>query len=388
MELYCDGERVYLSRNYRVEGFSKKELLESSRYEVVWQSNKLSETPKILTSTRYHLLGAGGSKLFRMDRRSGESVELEAGNEIKDVASNLRNVFFLTAEGLYRVSAERFADAEVVRMPVSDLLDKPLRSLALAGKNLYILAGNFICRVSIDGELLFQRTLTDGLKVLPHYDGCVIIRKGELLYFTEDLEVLSSGSFEGEFVKAEHGAYHTLLLTDRNFGVYGKTGKRYAHVEDAHYISFAEGLNHVYFLDRDGTVSYSGKKDLLGDNFQEIDLTTLVAIIMASLMLVEKRGNNVLIKEEKGYIDVQIEGRVVSVEDIILALSKYFPEVFYLYRNPGYYEEIDAFAQKFDLFRVVGKDVRLNSELLERLIQMHSGFRAFEEDIVRSLLSL
>lgn len=388
MELYCDGERVYVSRNYRVEGLSKKELLESSKQEVIWQSNKLSETPRILRSTRYHLLGAGGSRLIRMDRRNGESVELEVGNEIKDVASDLRNVFFLTAEGIYRVPAERFADAEIFRMPVSDLLEKPLKSLALVGKNLYILGGNFLYKANKDGELISQKALSDSLKVLPDYDGCVVIRNGEVIYFTEDLDVLSSGSFEGEFVKAEHGAYHTFLLTDRSFGVYGKTGKRYAHVEDAHYISFTEGLNHVYFLDRNGTVSHSGKKDLLGDNFQEIDLTTLVAIVMASLLLLERRGKDVLIKEEKGYIDVQIEGKPVSVEDITLALSKYFPEVFYIYINPGYYEEIEPFAQRFDLFKVVGKDIRLNSELLERLIQMHSGFATFEEDIVRSLLSL
>lgn len=388
MELYCDGERVYVSRNYRVEGLSKKELLESSEHKVVWQSGRLSETPKMLTSTRYYLLGAGHSKLIRMNKRSGEVIELEVGNEIKDIAIDLRNVFSLTAEGLYRVNIERFTEAEVVRIPISDLLEKPLKSLALVGKSLYVLGGNLIYKISRDGELISQRVLSEGLKVLPDYEGCVVIRRGELIYLTENLDVLSSGSFDGDFIKAEHGAYHTFLLTDRSFGVYGKTGKRYAHVEDAHYLSFAEGLNHIYFLNERETLDYSGKKDLLGDNFSEIDLTTLVAIIMASLMLLERKGRHVLIKKEKGYIDIQIDGKVIFLEDVILALSRYFPEVFYLYRNPGYYEEIELFAQRFDLFRVVGKDIRLNSQLLERLLEMHSGFKVFGEDMVRSLLLL
>jgi len=55
MELYCDGERVFLSRNYRVEGIAKKSFLERSDINVVWQSEKLSETPVKLTNTRYQI---------------------------------------------------------------------------------------------------------------------------------------------------------------------------------------------------------------------------------------------------------------------------------------------------------------------------------------------
>lgn len=56
MELYCDGERIFLSRDYRVEGFSKKAFIERGVLEVVWQSGKLSETPERLANTGYHLI--------------------------------------------------------------------------------------------------------------------------------------------------------------------------------------------------------------------------------------------------------------------------------------------------------------------------------------------
>ncbi len=203
------------------------------------------------------------------------------------------------------------------------------------------------------------------------------------------MEVLSRGSYEGLFRKAEHGAYGTFLLSDKTFSVFGKTGKRYAHVENAHYASFTEGLNHVYLYDEEeGAVSLGGKKELLGDNFQEIDLTTLVGVVMGSLMLAEREGAEVVVREEKGFIDVHINGEHVPVERVILRLSKYFPEVFYLYKNPGYYDEIESFAQRFDLFRVEGKDVRLNLELLERLLSMHSSFKAFSEDIAKDIIDL
>ncbi|WP_457600564.1 hypothetical protein [Hydrogenivirga sp.] len=389
MELYCDGERVFISKDYRVEGISKKDFLERDEAKVVWQSEKLSETPTRLTNTRHHLVGAGGSKLFRMDRRSGETLEIDVGNEVKDLMSDLREVFFTTAEGVYRIPAERFVEAEVVRYPVSDALDKPVKSVDVLGDVLFVIAGSFLYKISTKGEKLSEKALADGLKVLSDYEGAVSVTEREVIYFTDDMEVLSSGSYEGVFRKAEHGAYNTFLLSDKTFSVFGKTGKRYAHVEHAHYASFTEGLNHIYFYDEEEKgLSLAGKKDLLGDNFQEIDLTTLVAIPMASLMLAEREGAEVIVREEKGFIDAHINGEHVPIERVILKLSKYFPEVFYLYKNPGYYDEIESFAERFNLFKVEGRDVRLNVDLLERLLEMHSAFRTFADDIAKEVVSL
>ncbi len=389
MEIYCDGERVFISRDYRVEGLSKKELLERSEEKVVWQSEKLSETPRRLTNTRYHLVGAGGSKLIRMDRRSGETVEIDVGNEVKDIASDLRDVFFVTAEGIYRVPAERFVESEVVRYPVSDTLDKPIKSIDVLGDTLFVIAGNFLYKLTVGGEKLSEKALVDGVKVLSDYEGPVALTDKEILYLTEDMEVLSNGSYEGVYIKAEHGAYNTFVLSDSTFSVFGKTGQRYAHVEGAHYSSFTEGLNHIYFYDEEEKgISIAGKKDLLGDNFQEIDLTTIVGIVMGSLMLAEREGAEVLLREEKGFIDAHINGEHVPVERVMLKLSKYFPEVFYLYKNPGYYDEIESFAERFDLFKVEGKDVRLNTDLLERLVELHSSFKTFGEDIAKDIIGL
>lgn len=389
MELYCDGERVFISKDYRVEGVSKKEFIESSITEVVWQSAKLSETPKRLANTRYHLIGAGGSRLIRMDRRNGETVEVDVGNEVKDIDTDLREVFLNTSEGIYRIPAERFVESEMVRLPVSDVIEKPIRSVAILGGDLYVLSRSFLYRLTREGEKVAEKAIADGLKLLTDYEGPVVITEKDVVYFTRDMEVLSSGSYDGSFLKAEHSAYNTFLLSDRSFSVFGKTGKRYAHVENAHYSSFTEGLNHIYYYDEaENSLSLGGKKDLLGDNFQEIDLTTLVAIPMASLMLAERNGAEVLIREEKGFIDVHINGEHVPIEEVILFLSKYFPEVFYLYKNPGYYDEIERFAERFDLFKVVGKDVMLNTDLLERLIGMHSSFRTFGEDIAKGITEL
>jgi len=53
MQLYTDGERVFVARDYRVEGISKREWIESGEKKVVWHSSKLSETPTLLTNTRF-----------------------------------------------------------------------------------------------------------------------------------------------------------------------------------------------------------------------------------------------------------------------------------------------------------------------------------------------
>jgi len=307
-----------------------------------------------------------GSRVIRMDRRSGESVVIDVGNEVKDITADLREVFLTTSEGIYRVPVERFAEAELFRLPVSDLLDRPLLTLQLLGDSLFVAGGSFLYRLTRRGEKLIERgekliekALADCLKVLVHREGAVAVTKGAVVYLSEDLEVLSSGGYEGVFRKAEH-------ITDRELSVFGLTGERFAHVEGAHYKSFAEGLNHLYLYDEaEGSVTVAGKKELLGDSYQEIDLTTLVGVVMGSLLLAERGGAEVMIREEKGFIDVHINGEHVPVERVILTLTKFFPELFYLYRNPGYYDEIE-----------------------NRLLTLHSAFRTFEEDIVRELMEL
>jgi len=389
MELCCDSERVFISREYRVEGFSKRDLLERGELKTVWRSEKLSETPFRLVNTRGYLIGAGGTKLIRMDRGSGETVEIDIGNEVKDLTADLREIFFVTAEGLYRLPAERFAAPEAVRLPVSDTLDRPLRSVALLGENLFVLGGSFLYRLSRRGERMAEKALTDGLKLLPHREGVVTVTGERVIYLTTDLEVLSHGSYEGSFLKAEHSVYTTFLLSDRSLSVFGVTGERYAHVEPAHYAGFTEGLNHLYLYDlEEGSLTVTGKKELLGDSYQEIDLTTLIGVVVGSLLLAEKGGAEIFLRKEKGFIDAHINGEHVPVERVILALSRYFPELFHLYRNPGYYDEIESFARKFELFRVEGKEIRLNTDLLERLLSMHTDFRVFEEDIVREITEL
>ena len=389
MEIYCDGERIYLARNYRVEGISKREFIEKSEINILWQSEKLSETPKKLANTRYYLIGAGGSKLIKMDRRSGETIEIDAEDEIRDIATDLRNIYFCTAEGIYRVPAERFSKSHIVKLSVSDLLDKPIKSIGLFGDNLFAIGGNFIYKLTVEGEKILEKAFGGGIYLTSHPEGIVAVKEGEVVYFTDDLEVLSSSRYEGSFIKMEHGSLYTFLLTDTSLNVYGKTGSRYAHIENAHYDSFTEGLNHIYLYDKnEDSLNLGGKKDLLGDNFTEIDLTTLIGIIMGSLILAERKISPIRLREEKGYIDVHIKDKHVPIEKVILKLTKYFPELFHLYKNPGYYEEIENFGSKYDIFIVEDKNIRLNSALLERLIDIHSSFKAFKEDIEKAIASL
>ncbi len=389
MEVYCDGERIYLARNYRVEGISKKEFIEKSEFNILWQSGKLSETPTKLANTRYYLIGAGGSKLIRMDKGSGETVDIDAEDEIRDITTNLRSIYFCTAEGIYRVSAERFSKSHMVKLPVSDILDKPIKSVGLLDNNLFAIGGNFIYKLTVEGEKILEKAFGGGIHLTSHPEGIVAVKEGEVVYFTDDLEVISSNRYEGSFIKMEHGSLHTFLLTDTSLNVYGKTGSRYAHIESAHYGSFTEGLNHIYLYDKiEDSLSLGGKKDLLGDNFTEIDLTTLIGIIMGSLILAERKISPIRLREEKGYIDVHIKDKHVPIEKVILKLTKYFPELFHLYKNPGYYDEIENFGSKYDIFIAEDKNIRLNSSLLEKLIEMHSSFKVFGEDIGETIASL
>ena len=389
MQLYTDGERVFVARDYRVEGISKREWIESGEKKVVWQSSKLNETPTLLTNTRFYLFGAGGTYLMRMNRTTGETEEIDFEKQILDMTSDLRNVFFVTSEGIYKLDAERFEKAKIERLAVSDILEKPIRSLDLIGDYLYVSAGSWVYKIRKDGGKESEKALVGVKKVLANYEGPVVITEDKVIYFTEEMDTLANGFYEGEFLKAEHGAYQTWLLTSTHFSVFGKTGERIAHVEAPHYTTFTEGLNHIYYYNEaEGDLTYSYKKDLLGDSFVSIDLVDTVALIFASLMAVELAGNRVRIKEERGFIDVSINHKPVDMEKIFLTLSKYFPEVFYLYKNPGYYDEIDNFAEKYELFLKEGEEIKLNTELLERFASIRQDFHALKEDIVKEILSL
>ncbi len=389
MQLYTDGERVFIARNYRVEGISKKDWIEKGEKNVVWQSAKLTETPTLLTNTRFYLFGAGGTYLIRMNRTTGETEEIDVEKQIVDMTSDLRDVFFITHEGLYKLDAERFEKAKIERFAVSDILEKPIRSLDLIGDYLYVSAGPWIYKIRRDGEKEFEKALVDVRKVLADYEGPVVITEDKVIYFTDEMDTLANGFYEGEFIKAEHGAYQTWLLSSSHFSVFGRTGERIAHVEYSHYATFTEGLNHIYYYDeKEGDLTYSHKRDLLGDDFINIDLVDTIALIFASLMAVELAGNRVRIKEERGFIDVNVNHKHIDMEKIFLTLSKYFPEVFYLYKNPGYYDEIDNFAERYELFIKEGKEIKLNTDLLEKFASVRQDFHTLKDDIVRDILSL
>ncbi len=389
MQLYTDGERVLIARNYRVEGISKKDWIEKGEKNVVWQSAKLTETPTLLTNTRFYLFGAGGTYLIRMNRTTGETEEIDLEKQIVDMTSDLRDVFFVTHEGLYKLDAERFEKAKIERLAVSDILEKPIRSLDLIGDYLYVSAGPWIYKIRRDGEKEFEKALVDVRKVLADYEGPVVITEDKVIYFTDEMDTLANGFYEGEFIKAEHGAYQTWLLSSSHFSVFGRTGERIAHVEYSHYATFTEGLNHIYYYDeKEGDLTYSHKRDLLGDDFVDIDLVDTIALIFASLMAVELAGNRVRIKEERGFIDVNVSHKHIDMEKIFLTLSKYFPEVFYLYKNPGYYDEIDNFAERYELFLKEGKEIKLNTDLLEKFASVRQDFHTLKDDIVRDILSL
>jgi len=389
MQMYTDGERVYVAKDYRVEGISKKDWLERNEKKVVWQSAKLTETPRLLTNTRFYLFGAGGTYLFRMDRRSGETVEIDFEREILDLTSDLHDVYFLTSEGVYKLDAERFEKAKIERLVVSDLLEKPLRTLDLIGDFLYVSGGNWLYKVRKDGEKAGEKALVDIRKILADYEGPVVITEDKVIYFTDEIDTLANGFYEGEFLKAEHGAYHTYLLSSTHFSVFGRTGERIAHVEQSHYRTFTEGLNHVYYYDeREGDVTYAHKKDLLGDDFVDVDLVDTIGLLFASLMAVEEAGSKVRIKEDRGFIDVDVNGKHIDLEKILLTLSKYFPEMFYLYKNPGYYDEIDNFAERYEIFHKEGREIKLNTSLLEKLASVRQDFYTFRDNIVGDILSL
>ncbi|NPA33062.1 MAG: hypothetical protein GXO04_05500 [Aquificae bacterium] len=389
MQMYTDGERVFIAKDYRVEGISKRDWLEKGEKNVVWQSAKLTETPRLLTNTRFYLFGAGGTYLMRMDRRSGKTEEIDFEKEIVDMTSDLRDVYFITHEGIYKLDAERFEKAKIERLAVSDLLEKPIRTLDLIGDWLYVNGGNWVYKIRRDGAKEMEKALVDVRKILADYEGPVVITEDKVIYFTDELDTLANGFYEGEFIKAEHGAYQTWLLSSTHFSVFGRTGERIAHVEYQHYATFTEGLNHIYYYDeKEGDVTYAHKRDLLGDDFITIDLTEILKIVFASLMALEEAGYRVRIKEKRGFIDVDVDDKHVDLEKVFLVLSKYFPEIFYLYKNPGYYDEIDNFAERFGLFQKEGERVKLNMELLEEFSRARQDFKTFKENIIKDILSL
>ncbi len=379
MELYTDSQRLYISDHQRVKGFSKKELLEKGKLVKVWQSKRLRKTPVKLCNTERYLIGAVESILVKMNTENGETSELWIENEIKDFTTDIKEIFFVTAEGVYKVSEEKFNPSGLKKLIDLSGVDKPLRSLCLRGDFIYLIGGNFLYKIHRKGRLDLEKTLAEGIKLLPSEEGIVAITKQEILHFTEDLETLSGTTYEGTYIKAECSHNTVFLLTDKELGVFSLSGDRYSHVEKAHYRSFTEGLNHLYLYDeKEENIIVVSKRELLGDNYTEVNLSTLSAIIMTSLLAVEREGAEVLIKEERGFVSININGERVSLEEIVFKLYKYFPELFYLYKNPGYYREVEKLALSF----------KSNPEPLEELLNKHRTFKTFEEDIAKDIIEL
>ncbi|MDQ7081977.1 MAG: hypothetical protein Q9N34_02510, partial [Aquificota bacterium] len=78
-----------------------------------------------------------------------------------------------------------------------DMLEMPIKSIAILGGDLYVLSQSFLYRLTREGEKVAEKAIADGFKLLTDYEGPVVITKKNVIYFTRDMEVLSSGSYEG-----------------------------------------------------------------------------------------------------------------------------------------------------------------------------------------------
>ncbi len=385
MYMVCDDKRVYVSKDYRVSAYDKEDLVNAEKQSLVWKTSKLNVDLKKLINTKDYLYGIGEDRIVRVDKANGHADDLSLEDHLVDMAGGHRDLYLLTKTALYRMSIERFSLPEIKRFAVSDTMDKPFRSLCLSDENIYVASRSYVYKLDRDGEKLLEKAFTDIHTLLMSEDGPVGIREdGKLLNLDESLEVSSIGEFDGKSIKAEYSIYQTYLLTQEGLHIFGKTGKRIAHVENG-YLSFSEGLNHIY-LYKEGGLEAASKADILGDNYQKVDLTTVCAVIFASMMTFEReRGEKVIMKKRKGFMDVKVNDLSLDLEKLIYRLSKYFPEVFILFSNPGYYESILEFGKKFELVKEEDECLHLNYYMLNHLVEKHSAFRTFKEDIISIL---
>lgn len=387
MYLLCDEKHVYVFSDYRVEAYDKLALVNSEEKNLLWKSEKLKENLNKLVNSKDHIYGIGKNLLVKVSKTDGSTEWLTFNEDLVDIFCTYGDLYLLSKTSLFRMPIDKFAHAGVKRLSVSDLMEKPFLCFCASDEHIYLASTNYLYMVERNGGKRVEKALTDVCILLISEEGPIAIKSdGKILNMDEGLQVVSSGEFDGEPIKAEYNVYHTFLLTSTGLHVFGTAGNRIAHISDSKYISFAEGLNHIYLYKEDG-LHVASKIDLLGDNYQNVDLATVSAILFASLMLFEKeKGSKVSIKERHGFLDIRVDGKAINMEKLVFRLSKYFPEVFILFSNIGYYKSLLEFGMRFELIKREADSLILNEDTLNHLVKKHSAFETFHKDIV-SLVS-
>jgi hypothetical protein len=387
MYLLCDEKRVYVSTNYRVEAYDKPTLVNSEEKHLLWKSEKLKENLNKLVNAKEYIYGIGKNLLVRVGKTDGSTEELVFNEDLVDIFCTYSDLYLLSKTSLFRMPIDKFTHAEIKRLSVSDLMEKPFSCFCASDEYIYLASKSYLYKIGRNGEKKAEKALTDVRILLISEEGPIAIKgNGNVLNMDEGIQVVSSGEFDGEPIKAEYNVYHTFLLTSTGLHVFGTAGNRIAHISDSKYISFAEGLNHLYLYKEDG-LHVASKMDILGDNYQNVDLATVSAILWASLMLFEKeKGAKVSVKERHGFLDMRVDETAINMEKLVFKLSKYFPDVFVLFSNIGYYESLLEFATRFELIKREDDNLILNEDMLNHLVKKHSAFETFRKDIV-SLVS-
>jgi hypothetical protein len=387
MYLLCDEKRVYVSTNYRVEAYDKPTLVNSEEKHLLWKSEKLKENLNKLVNAKDYIYGIGKNLLVRVGKTDGSTEELVFNEDLVDIFCTYSDLYLLSKTSLFRMPIDKFTHAEIKRLSVSDLMEKPFSCFCASDEYIYLASKSYLYKMGRNGEKKAEKALTDVRILLISEEGPIAIKgNGNVLNMDEGIQVVSSGEFDGEPIKAEYNVYHTFLLTSTGLHVFGTAGNRIAHISDSKYISFAEGLNHLYLYKEDG-LHVASKMDILGDNYQNVDLATVSAILWASLMLFEKeKGAKVSVKERHGFLDMRVDETAINMEKLVFRLSKYFPDVFVLFSNIGYYESLLEFGTRFELIKREDDNLILNEDMLNHLVKKHSAFETFRKDIV-SLVS-
>lgn len=388
MYVLCDEKRVFLHTDYRVEAYDKEALVKGEKMKLLWKSEKLSKNLGKLVNAKDHLYGIGADLVAKISKVDGTVETFTLPEDLIDLFCTYSGIYLLGKTGLFRMPLERFSPAEIKRSPVSHLMEKPFSCLCASDDSIYVASRSQIYRIDKEGGKVNEKALTEVCMMLISEEGPIAIRKdGKILNMDENMEVLSTGEFDGEPIKAEYNVHHTFLLTSTGLHIFGKTGGRIAHISDSKYLSFSEGLNHVYLYKENG-FEVASKADILGDNYQKVDLATVSAIVFTSLMLFEReKGVKVNIRERYGLLDIRVDDQSIQVEKLFFRLSKYFPEVFILFSNSGYYESLMEFGQRFELIKKQERNITLNRDLLDHLLRKHSAFEAFREDIIHLVSS-
>jgi hypothetical protein len=378
---------VYVSTNYRVEAYDKPTLVNSEEKHLLWKSEKLKENLNKLVNAKDYIYGIGKNLLVRVGKTDGSTEELVFNEDLVDIFCTYSDLYLLSKTSLFRMPIDKFTHAEIKRLSVSDLMEKPFSCFCASDEYIYLASKSYLYKMGRNGEKKAEKALTDVRILLISEEGPIAIKgNGNVLNMDEGIQVVSSGEFDGEPIKAEYNVYHTFLLTSTGLHVFGTAGNRIAHISDSKYISFAEGLNHLYLYKEDG-LHVASKMDILGDNYQNVDLATVSAILWASLMLFEKeKGAKVSVKERHGFLDMRVDETAINMEKLVFKLSKYFPDVFVLFSNIGYYESLLEFATRFELIKREDDNLILNEDMLNHLVKKHSAFETFRKDIV-SLVS-